>query len=72
MPDPAVYTWFPAYQAAVLETDPAQMPDRIDKVMKAIAARFCEPGRIEDAELNALAQAQDGLETLKAERGGFV
>jgi hypothetical protein len=67
MTDPAIYAWFPVYRSAVLETDPAQMPARIDEAMKAIALRFCEPGRIDDAELNELAHAEDGLATLKSE-----
>jgi len=44
MTDPTVYTWFPVYRSAVLETDPAQMPTRIDDALKAIAIRFCVPG----------------------------
>jgi hypothetical protein len=72
MPDPAVYTWFPAYRSVVLETDPAQMPSLIDEALKAMAARFCVPGRIDDDELTALADAQNALETLKAERGGSI
>jgi hypothetical protein len=45
------------------------MPGRIDEAMKAIALRFSERGRIDDAELNALAHAEDGLARLKSERG---
>jgi hypothetical protein len=66
MTDPVVYKWFPAYQSAVLETDRTKMPSRIDEALKAIALRFCEPGPIDDVELNALAVAQDALMTLKA------
>jgi len=45
------------------------MPTRIDEALKAIVLRFCGPGRIKYAELDALAYTQDGLVTLKAERG---
>ena len=45
------------------------MPARIDEAQEAIAIRFCAPGRIDDDELKALADAQNALETLKAERG---
>jgi hypothetical protein len=58
----------PAYQSAVLETDSARMPGRITEALKAIEARTGDPGRIGDAELRALADAQRGLATLKAER----
>jgi hypothetical protein len=61
MNDPAVYTWFPAYRSAVLETDPTQMPARIDEALKAMAVRFFVPSRIDDDELTALADAQAGL-----------
>jgi hypothetical protein len=69
MIDPTVYTWLPVFRSAVIETDLAQMPARLDDALKAIALRFCVPGRIDDDELTALADAQNALETLKSERG---
>ncbi len=69
MTDPTGYTWFPVYRSAVLETNPTQMPTRIDEALKALAIRFCVPGRIDDDELTALADAQNALEMLKSGRG---
>jgi hypothetical protein len=40
----------------------------LNEALKAITVRFCESGRIDDVEFDALPDAQDGLMTLKAER----
>jgi hypothetical protein len=66
MTDP--HPWQDAYEAAVLETNQALMPERINEAVRAIHARSDAPGQIEDSELRALADAQMGLHALTAER----
>ena len=59
----------PSLHGLSFETDITRIPDRTNEALKAITVRLCESGRIDDVEFDALADAQDGLMTLKAERG---
>jgi hypothetical protein len=62
------YTWQAAYNAAILETDNAAIPQRIYEALAAIEQRRLsdlEPGNEED---RALENAERGLLALKAER----
>jgi len=68
MTDPHPRWWQDAYEAAVLETNPALMPERINEAAKAIHARSDAPDQIEDSELRPLANVEMGLHALKAER----
>jgi len=68
MTDPHPRSWQDAYEAAVLETNQALMPERINEAVKAIHARSDAPDQIEDSELRPLADVEMGLDALKAER----
>lgn len=59
------YPWSIAYATAVLEHDPAKLPDRIREAEQAIECRFCDPD-IDAAELHALETAIDELKLLKS------
>ena len=67
-----VYPWQAAYNAAILETDQAAMPLRVYEALAAIEQRRLSPIEEDSAEDRALRAAEEGLETLRAERGnGF-
>jgi hypothetical protein len=73
MANPAVYTWFLAYKSAVLETDAAEIPNRIHEALKAIENRVSGPSKLDDTEQKAIVAARAGLNSLKAEsRDGSV
>jgi hypothetical protein len=68
MTDPHPRSWQNAYEAAVLETNQALMPEPINEAVKAIHVRSDAPDQIEGSEVRSLADAQMGLHALKAER----
>jgi hypothetical protein len=65
MTDPHPRSRQDAYEAAVLETNQALMPERINKAVTAIHARSDARDQIEDSELRPLAEAEVGLHALK-------
>jgi hypothetical protein len=66
MADPHPRSWQDAYEAAVLETNQALVPDRINEAVKAIQARSDAPGQIEDTETQGASRRADG--TSRADR----
>jgi hypothetical protein len=62
------YLWNAAYMAAVYETDDSLLPGRILEALAAIEQRLLAPSEIDTEELTAIRNAQDGLQSLKAER----
>jgi hypothetical protein len=66
MSNPATYSWQQGYLGAVLETDKRPDAFRIYEALAAIEQRLLSP--MDAIEQRALADAQTGLLTLKAER----
>jgi hypothetical protein len=62
------YFWQEIYRDAVLETDPAKMPTRIDAALMAINQRLHNPIEINSPEHKEIEHALRALEVLKAER----
>jgi hypothetical protein len=61
--------WQKLYQAALLELDPARLPERIDAAYKAIH-RFIDAGHsCNDDQRQALADALANLRVLRREAG---
>ena len=69
MLNPAIYTWYAAYHAAVLEPDSAKMPNRIDAALRAIEDRLAGPAQIDDAEQTAIAEARAQLAAVRSRAG---
>ena len=69
MDNPNGYLWHALYTAAVLETDTARMPKRIEEALNAIKDRrsWAEISDVECAEMEATCVR---LATLRAERIG--
>ena len=67
MEDSTAYAWRAAYRAAILETDPAKMPARIDAAQKALQERLAEI-EVYNSERQEIENAQRGLAILQAER----
>jgi hypothetical protein len=61
------YSWQGAYQCAVLETDSAQMAQRIDHALRVIEQRVASTVRIENTENDAIESARNGLAVLRGE-----
>jgi hypothetical protein len=61
------YSWQGAYQCAVLETDPAQMAQRIDDALRAIEQRVGSTVRMDNTENDAIESARNGLAVLRGE-----
>ncbi len=59
------YPWSIAYATAVLEHDPAKLPDRIREAEQAIECRFCDPD-IGVEELQALQEAISALKLINS------
>lgn len=62
------YLRIAAYEAAVFETDHALMPGRILEALAAIEQRLLSPIDIDGHEFESIVRAQNGLQTLGAER----
>jgi hypothetical protein len=62
-----IYSWFPTYRTAILETDFTQIPCRVREALKAINGRLGGSPPIDEAEKQAIADAQRGLAKLKGE-----
>ncbi len=67
MEDTTSYGWHSAYREAVLETDPAKMPTRINAAQKALQERLNSPAQIGTREYVEIQNARKALATLKAE-----
>jgi hypothetical protein len=65
MLNPSIYTWFPAYKSAVVETDLAQIPCRVREALRVIDDRLRDPAQIDDPEKRAIADAKIGLAKLE-------
>jgi len=61
------YSWQEAYQCAVLETNPAQMAQRIDDALRAIEQRVGSTVRIDNTENEAIESARNALAVLRGE-----
>src|SRR5580704_15727196 len=61
------YSWQEAYQCAVLETNPAQMAQRIDDALRAIEQRVGSTVRIDNTENEAIEFTQNALAVLRGE-----
>ena len=61
------YSWQGAYQCAVLETDPAQMAQRIDDALRAIERRVGSTVRIDNTENEAIEFTRNALAVLRGE-----
>jgi hypothetical protein len=66
----ADYVWMPFYEAAVLETDPLVLPNRIEAAQNAIGQRVIKIA-IGDDERRAIVKALNALAVLKRERAGY-
>jgi hypothetical protein len=62
-----IYSWQAAYHAAVLETDPAQMPVRCYEALAAIEQRLLSLVDWDGAEFRALTAADHAIRSLKRE-----
>jgi hypothetical protein len=66
-----MYPWQEFYDEAVLETDPAAMPKRVEMAANAIRARQVELSQDHQGtpeEREAIRNALNGLEALRGER----
>jgi len=59
--------WRVHYHAALLETDPLKMPERIQRAYNAVQSRLNAHQNIESAEYQALADALANLRVLQRE-----
>jgi hypothetical protein len=65
-PSHPVYTWLPAYHAAVVETEKELMMLRILEAFAAIEQRLLSPVEKDGPEYRQLVEAQDALDVLRA------
>jgi hypothetical protein len=61
MLDPQIYTWYAAYQAAVLEPSSAKMQNRCNAALAEIEVRLSGPAHIDGAEEQAIDEARARL-----------
>jgi hypothetical protein len=66
--DQTNHLWFPAYWAAVCETDDSLMHGRILEALAALEQRLLSPIAADSEEYGAIRNAGKALETLRAER----
>ena len=64
----STYPWRAAYVSAILETDDAQIIERIYKAIAAIELRRLSPWKIDDVERQSLDSAEAGIQALVSER----
>ena len=64
----STYPWRAAYVSAILETDDAQIIERIYKAIAAIELRRLSPWKIDGNEKRALDAADAGIQALVTER----
>jgi hypothetical protein len=69
MADPAAYTWYAAYQTAVLGTEPGWLGSRIDAAFASIQERLNWSSAVDDAERHEIEDALLVLHALRAEIG---
>jgi hypothetical protein len=62
------YPWSPFYVSAVLETNPSQMPNRIQEAERAIDERRSHYSEIDSGERQAMKDAATTLRVLRLER----
>jgi hypothetical protein len=67
MNNSVTYSWQGAYHCAVLETNPAQMAQRIDDALRAIEQRVGSTVRMDYTENDAIESARNGLAVLRGE-----
>lgn len=67
MESSTIYAWHTAYRAAVLETDPHQMPARIDTALQAITERL-NTAELSAEERAEIENARESLTVLHWER----
>jgi hypothetical protein len=67
MLSPAIYPWFSAYRAAVLEPDFTLVPERVREALRFIHDRLSDPAQMDDQERQAIADARAGLGKLNGE-----
>ena len=61
--------WREAYQAALLEVDPAKLPERIERAYQAIQKHIALEIQKDGGECQALADALANLRVLRREAG---
>ena len=66
--DQTNYLWFPAYFAAVCETDDSLMHGRILEALAALEQRLLSPVDTDSEEYRAIKNAEEALATLRVER----
>lgn len=62
------FPWYPAFEAAVLETDFSKLHDRIDAALNAIEKRIDRLSKLEEEEFSELQSALQSLIGLSAEQ----
>jgi hypothetical protein len=67
MADPAAYTWYAAYQRAVLGTGPGSLGSRIAEAFTSIQERLNSSAPVDDAEHDEIEDALLVLHALRAE-----
>jgi hypothetical protein len=70
MNNPLTYPWQTAYVSAFLELNPARAPEKLHTALRAIQERMREPLERDSDEFQALQDARQGIEMLKAGIGG--
>jgi hypothetical protein len=71
-PSHPVYTWHPAYHAAVRETENALMMLRILEARAAIEQRLLSPVEKDGTEFRELMDAQSALELLRLDEADKI
>ncbi len=64
MLSPSIYTWFPAYHAAFLESDFLLVPERVREALRVIDDRVGGPAEMDEPERQAIVDARVGLAKL--------
>jgi hypothetical protein len=67
MLSPSIYTWFPAYHAAIHESDFVLVPERVREAFRVIDDRLGGPAEMDEPERQAIFDAREGLAKLKGE-----
>jgi hypothetical protein len=61
------FAWYPAFEAAVFETDFSKLHERIDAALNAIERRLDRLAKLEEEEFTELQSALRSLQALSAE-----
>jgi hypothetical protein len=70
MNDPLTYPWQAAYVSAFLELNPARAPEKLHLALRAIQNRLRDQLERDSDEFQALQDAREGIEMLRAGIGG--